>query len=125
MRYVALICAGLLITGGFIALAKALQDAGERIMSTLGFSATVFAGPLFLIKTSYSLSLFVGNEVTSSGPAPAWEAALAGQALVVDLTELVLTYLATAAFAAALGTTGWLRPSASRLCIGVSLFAWV
>ena len=59
----------------------------------------------------------------SSGQPPDWLLPLARQASVLDSLEVILTYLATAAFVVALLKIGWLGRGTSRVFVGISLFA--
>ena len=124
LRYLALLLAGILMTGGFVTLTETLREAGERFYSALGFTAVMLAGPLFLVWNLFKLTVFpiAMRQVTSSGQMSGWPATLqsAGQYLLV--VQAVLTYVATAAFAAALGELGWLGRTSSRVFAGVSLF---
>ena len=112
LRYLALLLAGILMTGGFVTLTETLREAGERFYSALGFTAVMLAGPRFLVWNLFKLTVFpiAMRQVTSSGQMSGWPATLqsAGQYMLV--VQAVLTYVATAAFAAALGELGDLVP---------------
>src|SRR6266446_1018956 len=123
MRYEALLIARILIPGGFVALWATLREAGERFYSLLGFAATMLAGPLMLIFATFQLTFHALVAQASSGQLPEWFLPLSRQAGLLDALEVILTYLATAAFAVALLKTGWLGRGTSRVFVGISLFA--
>ena len=106
MRYLVLLVSSLAVTGGFVVLKDALSEAGERYYSTLGLPATVLAGAAYLTWTSFVLGAYVVK--ARAGRAPAAIAALSD---VLDIqldAACILTYLATAAFAASFGRLRWL-----------------
>jgi len=123
MRFEALFIARILIPGGFVVLWATLREAGERFYSLLGFAATMLAGPLMLIFGTFQLAFDALLAQASSGQPPEWLLPLNRQAGIVDDLEVILTYLATAAFAVALLRIGWLGRGTSRVFVGISLFA--
>lgn len=123
LRYLILLINALMIAGGLVVLRQALSEAGERFYSTLGFAAIIFAFPLYAIFTSISLIEYRAIERAVSQQANSTNPMLDEMSLVALFFGAVLTYLATASFAAALGKTSWLGRSASRAFVGISLFA--
>ena len=123
MRFEALLIARILIPGGFVVLWATLSEADERFYSLLGFAATMLAGPLMLIFGTFQLTFDALLAPASSGQLPDWLLPLNRQAGLVEVLEVILTYLATAAFAVALLKIGWLGRGTSRVFVGISLFA--
>lgn len=123
LRYLALLIAGALIVGGFVALKEALTEAGERFYSTLGFAATMLAAPLVLIFTVIQLGAYRAMERPSAGQETSGMTSLDELSILLLFFGCMLSYVATAAFAAALGRTLWLGRTASRAFVGTSLFA--
>ncbi len=124
LRYLILLINAIAIAGGLVVLREALRKAGERFYSTLGFAAIMFATPLYLI-WAIILVGYHGVRLVNSGRVPPWITSL------VDLSDIllffggVLTYLATAAFAASLGRSQWLGRRATRTFVSASLFAFL
>jgi hypothetical protein len=125
--YGVLLIDGMLMAAGLIVFSEALKEAGERFYSTLGFAATVLAGPLFLIWAMFPLALggAAAQDRSATGQLPLWFTSLQGLSEILLMSAVVLTYLAAAAFAAALGQTQWLGRTSSRAFAGTSLFAVV
>jgi hypothetical protein len=111
MRFLVLLADAIVVASGFVALKEALSVAGERFYSTLGFAAGLTAGTAYL--ACISLSLGVSAARLHSGQAPDVGAVLSDFYSVLEFVACVLTYLATAAFAAALGQVRWLGRGAA------------
>ena len=123
MRYVVLLVASVAVAGGFVALTVALSEAGERFYSTLGFAATVLAGPAYLVWTAFAVGGYLAK--VTSGSMPAALHSLEGGLDVLLDAACMLTYLATAAFAASLGRAGFLGRGATRAYVALNLIALV
>lgn len=121
MRYLVLIVMATAIAGGFVVLREALGEAGERFYATLGFAAIMLSGPLYLIWNAFAFGAFFGKEHT--GEVPAAIVSLRDTLDVLLDLGAVLTYLATAGFAASLGRVQWLGRRATRAFIIVSFVA--
>lgn len=121
MRYLVLLVSSISITGGFIILTEALQEAGERFYSALGFAANLLGGTAYLIWMSFMLGVWVVN-VQAGQTAPAVKA-MADVYDILLFIACVLTYVTTAAFAASLGRAGWLGISATRAYVIVAVVA--
>jgi hypothetical protein len=121
MRYLVLILMATAIAGGFVVLREALSEAGERFYATLGFAAIMLSGPLYLIWNTFAFGAFIGKE--HAGEVPAAIVSLRDTLDVLLDLGAVLTYLATAAFAASLGRVQWLGRTATRAFIIVSFLA--
>jgi hypothetical protein len=111
------------IAGGFVVLREALSEAGERFYGTLGFAAIMLSGPLYLIWNTFAFGAFFGKE--HAGEVPAAIISLRDTLDVLLDLGAVLTYLATAAFAASLGRVQWLGRRATRAFIIVSFVAFL
>jgi hypothetical protein len=121
MRYLVLIVMTTAIAGGLVVLREALSKAGERFYSTLGFAAIMLSGPLYLIWNIFAFGAFFGKE--HGGEVPAAIVSLRDMLDVLLDLGAVLTYLATAGFAASLGRVQWLGRRATRAFIIVSFVA--
>jgi hypothetical protein len=122
-RYLVLLIVSMLVSGGFILLKEVLSEAGERFHSTLGFAAIVLAAPMYVIFTTVQL----GGYHAMVGASPGHEAPVS---IALDTLSLhllffagVLTYLATAAFAAALGRIQWLGRKTTLSFVIANFFA--
>ena len=104
---------------GMIILKEAMSETGERFFSTLGFAAIVLASPLYLIWVSVELDYFTQRLSGVSLQPP-----LRAIAEVSDLWLFfggALTYLATAAFIAAMYRTKWLGPVTASVLVSISI----
>ncbi len=120
-RYAVLLVMSIMVFGGLVALRTALEDAGERFFSTLGLIAAALAGPLYVLWNIFALADFVAAARTGHG-----DPAVTSLANTLDIMLFVagsLTYVSTAAFAAALGRAGWLGRRAASIYIVVNLIA--
>lgn len=101
---------------GFTLLREQLRGRGENLYSLLGQAALTAALPLFLLNMlywhSYLAEAFQG--FGGAGSRPAWYGPLRSLFGAIGTVEVSLAYPATAAFARALRTAGWLSPPASR-----------
>ena len=123
MRYFVLVVSSIAVTAGFIVLKEALREAGERTYSTLAFAAAILAGAAYLVWMSFMLGAFVVKVRDGQVP-PSINSVLD----VLDILLCVacaLTYLATAAFAASFGRSGWLGRGATRAYVIANLVAVV
>lgn len=121
MRYLVLLADSIAVTSGFIVLHAALSDAGERIYATLGFVAAVLAGAAYLIWTTFQVGAYA--EVVRTGARPAWVVSLNDVLDTLLFVACVLSYTATAAFAASLAKASWLRRGVARIYVVVSVVA--
>jgi hypothetical protein len=121
MRYLVLIAMALAATGGFVVLKEALNQASERLLSTLGFAAVILACSLYLIWDAFVFGAYFAQE--HGGTMPSAIVSLHPfRDLVVSIAG-ALTYVATAAFAASLARTQWLGRKASLAYIIVNFIA--
>jgi hypothetical protein len=124
IRYTLLLFAGLFAAGGFVVLRECLRQVGEHIYSALGLAAIVISTGLFVFYiTNDATMLEALRQRAASGHMPDWWAPLKGHFTIIGIVEVGLTYLATATFAAALRSVGWLGKTASRVIQGLSLIA--
>ena len=121
MRYLVLLVSSIAVTGGFVVLKEALSEAGERLYSTLGFAAAIVGGPAYLVWMSVLLGAYVIK--VRDGQAAAATTSLIDVFDTLLLTGCVLTYLATAAFAASFRRARWLGPGAARTYVIVNFVA--
>lgn len=121
MRYLVLLFGSIAVTFAFVVIERLLSEAGERFYSTLGFAANILAGAAYLIWTSFQIGAYV-EKVRIGQMSPA-VVALSSVFDVLLFAACVLTYFATAAFAASFGQTKWLRRGAARAYIITSFAA--
>jgi hypothetical protein len=111
MRFLLLLANSIVIAGAFLVLKEVLSDAGERWYSTLGFAASIPAGTAYL----GCMSLICAAYVARLRDGQAADMGLLSDVFdVLEFVACVLTYLATAAFAASLGRANWLSRPATR-----------
>ena len=118
-RYIVLLTAAIAVGGGMILLRETLAASGERTFSSLGFAAILFASPLYIVWASI---LFEANF------AKARDGQLAPSTLfITDFSDVLLyfggllTYLASAFFAASLGKSGLLGRLFTRILLSLNL----
>lgn len=123
LRYPLLLLNSIAVAGALIVLREALSAKGEGFHSTLGFAAILIAAPLYVLFNAMQLIEYrslarLGAETMTP------EIALMDQlSLILLFAGATLTYLATAAFAAAMGRVQWLGRTASRVYVTISLLA--
>ncbi|MEO5889495.1 MAG: hypothetical protein ABIQ31_04540 [Ferruginibacter sp.] len=129
LRYSFLIAGGVLLTFGFAVLREKNKATTGNIFSLIGFIAIIIAMSLFILNMSYwhsfLLETFKISQASSSNSLPEWHQPVRKLFLVVSIVDVSLTYLATAAFAAALKSAGWFKKGSSRIYITISLLAFV
>ncbi|GAB4027422.1 hypothetical protein [Spirosoma koreense] len=125
IRYALLIAGGILITVGFGLLTDKLRQSGEKTYSLLGLLTMTMALPLFIANMAYWGSFLVESfanfSASSIAKRPDWYLSMRALFSWISGVEVALLYLATAAFAQALQSAGWFRPSACRLYMVFSL----
>jgi len=109
------------VAGGFVVLKEALSEAGERIYSTIGFAANIFAGAAYLVWLTLQVGLYVVK--VRDGQVPPEIVSLANVFDILLFAACVLTYLTTAAFAAAMERMRWLGRGAARAYVIANLVA--
>ena len=100
MRFLVLLANAAVVASAFVALKEELYDAGERFYSTVGFAASVPAGAAYLVCISMSVAFSVAELPDKHAP---FVGLLGGLYSTLEFVACVLTYIATAAFAASLG----------------------
>lgn len=118
MRYLVLLASVAVVAGAFVALKEVLHDAGERFYSTIGFAASVPAGAAYLSCISMSVASTIAKPPATEGALAGWLNELYS---VLEFVACVLTYVATAAFAASLGQARWLGRRAVRAYVTASM----
>jgi hypothetical protein len=118
MRFLVLLANAAIVAGAFVALKEALYDAGERFYSTVGFAASIPAGGAYLVCISMSVAFSVAELPDKHAP---FVGLLGELYSTLEFVACVLTYIATAAFAASLGQARWLGRSAARAYLTVSM----
>lgn len=125
LRYTLLLFSGLSVAAGFRSLKECLREAGEHFYSGLGFSAIIVSVTLYVIYITGFTTFAVGamRQEVALGQRPDWVMPVSNHITVIGLVEVSLTYLATAAFAAAMRSVEWLGTTASRVFVAISLLA--
>ncbi|MFZ0061337.1 MAG: hypothetical protein WAL47_04810 [Pyrinomonadaceae bacterium] len=121
MRYLVLILMAISAAGGFVMLREALNEAGERFYSTLGFAAAIMAGPLYVIWNAFTFGLYVSLE-RGGEIAPALLPLGPFQNLLLALA-VGLTYFAAAAYAVSLARIDLLGRKASLAYLILNIIA--
>jgi hypothetical protein len=121
MRYLVLLSGSIAVTFAFVVVEKLLSDTGERFYSTLGFAANIPAGAAYLIWTSFQTGAYV-EKVRDGQMSPA-VVALDSVFDILLFVACVLTYFATAAFAASFGAAKWLKRGAVHAFVITSFVA--
>jgi hypothetical protein len=121
MRYFVLLAMSIAVAAGFVVLQHALSDAGERLYSTVGFAANMLAGGGYLVWTSVMLGYWAMR--THDTARSATIIPLVDAFDVLLFVASILTYAATAAFAASLRRAQWIRRGAARVYVTVNVMA--
>lgn len=125
IRYIMLVIAGVFIAVGFAALREKLKNTAGSFYSMLGFSAIMIAIPLFIFNmifwSAYLPELFKIMVTSGLEKKPEWYLPVREEFILLALVEVTITFLAIAAFAAALRDAGWFSKIASRIYIIISL----
>jgi hypothetical protein len=111
MRFLVLLGSSIVVASAFVALKEELYEAGERFYSTIGFAASIPAGAAYFVCVSISVAQTV---VRLGGDKATFPALLINLYSVLEFVAVILTYVATAAFAVSLGEARWLRRGAAR-----------
>lgn len=119
MRYLVLLIDSVAVTGGFMVLEQALQEAGERFCSNLGAALAILAGAAYLVWNCFFLGLYVAK--TRGGPTPSAFVSISDSIDALIFIACLLTYLSTLIFAVCMGRVRWLGPGATRAYVIASL----
>jgi hypothetical protein len=123
MRYLVLLFGSIAVSVGFVILKESLRDSDERLFGTIGFAFGLLGGAAYLVWLCFEVGAATAK-MRSDQISPA----IIAMSEVFDILVFiacVLTYLATAAYAAAFGRVRWLARGAARAYIIVSLVALV
>jgi hypothetical protein len=122
MRYLVLLTGSVAVTAGFVIVKEALSRNGEHLYSSLGFAAGMLSGAAYLVWTSFQVGIYALK--TRDGGQTSPQISMISDLLDALLfAACVLTYLATAAYAASFGQAGWLERAASRVYVFANFFA--
>jgi len=122
-RFLVLLVSAIVIAAGWIVLKEALSEAGERLLSPLGFAAAVLAAPLYIVFTGVQAVDCLQMQRAGSIKQPPGFPPLDELSVVLLFFGGVLSYLATAAFAASLARMRWLSRPATGVFVALSLLA--
>ncbi|HZJ53938.1 MAG TPA: hypothetical protein VFD38_07335 [Myxococcaceae bacterium] len=112
MRFVVLLSGSIVVSAAFVALKFALDEAGERLYSTLGLAASIPAGTGYFSGMSIIVASYVAR--LRDGRTPQGFDALDDLFSVVEFFGCILTYLTTAAFSESLARARWMGRGAAR-----------
>lgn len=121
MRYLVLLFGSIAVTTAFIILKEALGDAGERFFSTPGFAFSLLGGAAYLVWLCFEVGA-AAVKARSNQISPAI-IAMSDLFDIIVFTACLLTYLATASYAASFARARWLSRGAARAYVVVSLIA--
>ena len=100
MRYLVLVWSSIIVTIGFVILKDVLNDAGERICSTVGLATALTAGTAYLICLNLTLA---GVALRLHGNETPLPAILGDYYSAIEFVACVMTYLTTAVLASGMG----------------------
>lgn len=121
MRYLVLTAMAIAIVVGFVVLREALGEADVKFRSSVGFATIMLAGPLYLLFDA--LAFGVSTARLHGGEVPSAFRDLNTAIDMILFLAGALTYIATAAFAVALGQARWIGRGAARAFTITSLVA--
>jgi hypothetical protein len=129
IRYIVLILAGVLYAFGFAILREKFRNTSGDFYSLLGFTAILIAIPLFIMDMTF-LNYYVARLygiMSESGldKTPEWAKPTANQFNFIPVIVSSLIFISTAAFAAALKTTGRFNPASCNIYIAISLLGFL
>ncbi len=117
MRFLVLVWNSILVTIGFVVLKDRLNDAGERVCSTVGLATALTAGAAYLLCLNLSLArvaMALHGDVT---PPPA---ILVHYYSAIEFVACVMTYVTTAVVAAAMARVRLLGRGAATAYVTIS-----
>ncbi|MBE9462645.1 hypothetical protein ACFP1I_09595 [Dyadobacter subterraneus] len=127
IRYLILIIAGIFVNIGLILLGEHLKHRGEYLYSTLGRIMMSIAIPLFILNMTFwgtflteSFKIFAALPLQKR---PEWYLVIKEQFMIIGMTEVTLTYLATFAFVMSLKASGLFGSRTRNAYAVVSLLA--
>lgn len=121
MRLLVLLVGSISVTSAFVLLKEWLSDAGERLYSTVGFAANILAGGAYLVWSSFMVGGYA--LIMRDGQVPPSLVPLGQVFDILLFFGCVLTYLATAAYAASFGQTRCLGRGVARAYVLASFIA--
>jgi hypothetical protein len=122
MRFLVLLASSIVVASAFVTLKEELYNVGERFYSTIGFAASIPAGGAYFISVSFTVAQTMTRLGEDRSPTPTLFVNLYS---VLEFLAVVLTYIATAAFAASLGKARWLGRGAARVYVIANLILLV
>ena len=100
MRFLVLVWNSILITIGFVVLKEVLNEAGERLCSSVGLATALTAGAAYLVCLNLSLAQVALALHGDKTPPPA---ILGNYYSAIEFVACVMTYATTAVFATGMG----------------------
>lgn len=118
LRFLVLMLGSIAVTAGFVMLAQAVREAGERVYSTLGTVFAGLAGAGYLVWTSFALGAYVMRVRHGEMPEAVHPISEVFESL--QLNVCLLTYLATLTLVACMGQVRWLGRAATRAYVAAN-----
>jgi hypothetical protein len=123
-RYTALLIGALLALGGLTVLRSSLEQAGDRIWSSLGHTTMVLSTLLFaVVNAALQIGFEAVRQESSTGQEPNWVEPFRNYFVYLTISWAVLAYLSTAFYAASLRKVGWMSNTVAWVFIGASVAA--
>lgn len=117
---------GMVITlAGFTLLTGVLRQAGAPALADLGLVAFLFGSTFWVIHLAFRAVVMVAaaEEMSVAGAAPPWYASWRPWAGLMYGIYMTMAYLSTAAYGAAMLTTGWAGRGWGRTFVAAGLLA--
>ena len=125
-RYTALLIGVIFALGGLTVLRSSLDQAGDRIRSSLGHTTMLLSTLLFaVVNAALQIGFEAVRQESSTGREPNWVEPFRNYFVYLTIFWAVLAYLGTAFYAASLRKVGWMSNTVAWVFIGGCLVAIV
>lgn len=123
-RYTALMIGVIVALGGLTVLRSSLDQAGDRVWSSLGHTTMLLSTLLFaVVNAALQIGFEAVRQESSTGREPNWVEPFRNYFVYLTIFWAVLTYLGTAFYAASLRKVGWMSNRVAWAFIGASVAA--
>jgi hypothetical protein len=123
-RYTALMIGVIVALGGLTVLRSSLDQAGDRIWSSLGHTTMLLSTLLFaVVNAALQIGFEAVRQESSTGREPNWVEPFRNYFVYLTIFWAVLAYLGTAFYAASLRKVGWMSNTVAWVFIGASVAA--
>ena len=117
MRFLVLVWNSILVTIGFVLMKDVLNEAGERVCSTVGLATGLIAGTAYLICLNLSLAQ---TALSLHGNRTQPPAIIVDFYSAIEFIACLMTYVTTAAFATAMGRARLVSRTAAGAYVAVA-----